>query len=90
MSARSRKGEAATIRAATASRSAFVRVSDLLYVRFHRCANGPSGSTAGLSTGVWLYFNNDWEAFAVRNAERLRELLDSVAESAYSGVDGTS
>jgi uncharacterized protein YecE (DUF72 family) len=24
---------------------------------------------------AWVYFNNDWEAFAVRNASRLRELL---------------
>jgi uncharacterized protein YecE (DUF72 family) len=26
---------------------------------------------------VFLYFNNDWEGFAVRNAERLRELVGS-------------
>jgi uncharacterized protein YecE (DUF72 family) len=25
---------------------------------------------------AWVYFNNDWEGFAVKNAERLRELLD--------------
>jgi len=25
--------------------------------------------------GVWAYFNNDWEGNAVRNAERLRELI---------------
>ena len=31
---------------------------------------------------AWLYFNNDWEAFAVRNAERLRELLDEPGPSA--------
>jgi uncharacterized protein YecE (DUF72 family) len=24
---------------------------------------------------MYVYFNNDWEAFAVRNAERLRELV---------------
>jgi uncharacterized protein YecE (DUF72 family) len=24
---------------------------------------------------IFVYFNNDWEAFAVRNALRLRELL---------------
>ena len=31
---------------------------------------------------VWLYFNNDWEALAVKNAERLRELLDAPRDSA--------
>jgi uncharacterized protein YecE (DUF72 family) len=31
---------------------------------------------------LWVYFNNDWEAFAVRNAQRLRTL---VAERSRSG-----
>ncbi|MEA2390425.1 MAG: hypothetical protein QOK31_534 [Solirubrobacteraceae bacterium] len=25
---------------------------------------------------LWIYFNNDWNAYAIRNALRLRELLD--------------
>jgi uncharacterized protein YecE (DUF72 family) len=34
-------------------------------------ANGP----------IYVYFNNDWEAFAPRNAVKLRELLDGLAGS---------
>jgi uncharacterized protein YecE (DUF72 family) len=58
------------------------------YVRFHHGQRGRRGNYSEaelreladriLSWPVdraWLYFNNDWEAFAVRNALRLRELL---------------
>jgi uncharacterized protein YecE (DUF72 family) len=65
--------------------------TDWTYVRFHRGSRGRRGNysrseleqwatrigawrDAGL--GVYAYFNNDWEAFAPRNAEMLRSLLD--------------
>ena len=60
------------------------------YVRFHHGQRGRRGnfSEAELREWAdrirswpvdraWLYFNNDWEAFAVRNARRLRHLLDA-------------
>jgi uncharacterized protein YecE (DUF72 family) len=58
------------------------------YVRFHHGRRGRRGnySEAELREWaarirgwpverVWLYFNNDWEAFAVKNALRLKALL---------------
>jgi uncharacterized protein YecE (DUF72 family) len=58
------------------------------FVRFHRGSRGRRGNYSETELEEWarrisswpverayLYFNNDWEAFAVRNAERLRELL---------------
>jgi uncharacterized protein YecE (DUF72 family) len=63
------------------------------YVRFHHGRRGRRGNysetelrewagwLAGLDVPAWAYFNNDWEAFAVRNARRLRALL--------AGRDGT-
>jgi uncharacterized protein YecE (DUF72 family) len=63
------------------------------YVRFHHGRRGRRGNysetelrewagrLARLDVPAWAYFNNDWEAFAVRNARRLRTLL--------AGRDGT-
>jgi uncharacterized protein YecE (DUF72 family) len=57
------------------------------YVRFHRGSRGRRGNYSEtelrewarwlgrLDVPAWAYFNNDWEAFAVRNARRLRRLL---------------
>ena len=57
------------------------------YVRFHRGLRGRRGNYSeselrewadrirAWDADVYAYFNNDWEAFAPRNAERLRELL---------------
>lgn len=59
------------------------------YVRMHCGRHGGSGSDSEGELEVWrqqlagwrssvevfVYFNNDWEAFAVRNARRLREQL---------------
>jgi uncharacterized protein YecE (DUF72 family) len=62
------------------------------YVRFHHGRRGRRGnySTAeledwarrldrwrGAGEELYLYFNNDWEAFAVRNARALAEMLDA-------------
>jgi uncharacterized protein YecE (DUF72 family) len=58
-------------------------------VRFHYGARGRRGNYSdreleeiaprvkNLARGaeVFAYFNNDWEGFAVANAQRLRELL---------------
>jgi uncharacterized protein YecE (DUF72 family) len=33
------------------------------------------GLAAGAGGPIYVYFNNDWEAFAVRNAQRLRSLV---------------
>jgi uncharacterized protein YecE (DUF72 family) len=57
------------------------------YVRFHEGRRGRRGNYSETelrewaqrlrcwNVETWAYFNNDWEAFAVRNALRLRELL---------------
>jgi uncharacterized protein YecE (DUF72 family) len=57
------------------------------YVRFHRGVRGRRGNYSESELREWsarirswdcdvyAYFNNDWEAFAVRNAARLKELL---------------
>jgi uncharacterized protein YecE (DUF72 family) len=62
--------------------------TDWTFVRFHHGSRGRRGNYSERELEEWakrirrwpakrafLYFNNDWEAFAVRNAERLRELL---------------
>lgn len=64
--------------------------ADWTYVRFHRGRKGRRGNYSRTELKQWAteirrwrkrgidvyaYFNNDWEAFAVRNAELLRELL---------------
>jgi uncharacterized protein YecE (DUF72 family) len=63
--------------------------SDLVYLRLHRGSRGRRGNYAPSELAEWaqrvrlwaqdgdvvVYFNNDWEGFAVRNALRLRELL---------------
>jgi uncharacterized protein YecE (DUF72 family) len=68
------------------------RTSDFLYVRFHgpsgtryhgnypeRELRAWAGRIAALAEGrpAYVYFNNDYNAYAVRNALRLRELLES-------------
>ena len=57
------------------------------YVRFHHGVRGRRGNYSeselrewadrirGWDVDVYAYFNNDWEAFAVKNAARLKELL---------------
>jgi uncharacterized protein YecE (DUF72 family) len=66
------------------------RTTDWSFVRFHYGARGRRGNysdreleelaprVAKLARGgdVFAYFNNDWEGFAVRNAKRLRRLLE--------------
>jgi len=63
--------------------------TDWGFVRFHYGARGRRGNYSEteldgiaarlrkLAAGgdLWVYFNNDWEGFAVRNALRLKELL---------------
>jgi uncharacterized protein YecE (DUF72 family) len=62
------------------------------YVRFHHGRRGWRGNYSERELQewagrirrwkverAWLYFNNDWEAFAVRNAERLRSFSRSYA-----------
>jgi uncharacterized protein YecE (DUF72 family) len=62
--------------------------TDWTFVRFHHGSRGRRGNYSERELETWatriapwrlartfLYFNNDWEAFAVRNAERMREIL---------------
>jgi len=71
---------------APAGPSPWVRTTDWSYLRFHsgRGRNGNYSRTqldewaerlAAVEGDVYAYFNNDWEGFAVENAERLRDLL---------------
>jgi uncharacterized protein YecE (DUF72 family) len=60
------------------------------YVRFHYGTRGRRGNYSEAELQEWaarirrwsrrgdvyVYFNTDWEAFAVRNAERMQALLD--------------
>jgi len=64
--------------------------SDWSFVRFHYGHRGRRGNYSETELREWaarlrdlrseaevfVYFNNDWEAFAPRNAKRLRSLLD--------------
>jgi uncharacterized protein YecE (DUF72 family) len=64
--------------------------ADWTFVRFHRGSRGRRGNYSDSELREWaerirswpveecfLYFNNDWEGFAPRNALRLRELLSA-------------
>ncbi len=63
------------------------RTAPWRFVRFHRGRRGRRGNYSETELRAWaarlwawddnafLYFNNDWEAFAVRNALRLRDLV---------------
>jgi uncharacterized protein YecE (DUF72 family) len=76
----------------------WVTTADWSFVRFHYGARGRRGNyseteleelaprVAELAEDgdVYAYFNNDWEGFAVRNAQRLRRLLG--ADAAYDGA----
>jgi uncharacterized protein YecE (DUF72 family) len=67
-----------------------VRTAGWTFIRFHYGHRGRRGNYSGREledwarrirgwsrTGdVYAYFNNDWEAFAVRNAEQLARLLE--------------
>ena len=75
-----------------------IKTSDLLYVRFHGTSRwyrhdysreelavwadkiGSSGARE-----AWIYFNNDREGFAIKNA---RELLRMLGEKKWHGADG--
>jgi uncharacterized protein YecE (DUF72 family) len=65
--------------------------ADWTFVRFHggselgngdyseRELEGWAARIAGFGVGAFVYFNNDWEGFAIRNALRLKELLGQPA-----------
>ncbi|HEX5621454.1 MAG TPA: DUF72 domain-containing protein [Solirubrobacteraceae bacterium] len=65
----------------------WVTTTDWSFVRFHYGARGRRGNYSEselrelaprvkqLGTDAFVYFNNDWEGFAVKNALRLRALL---------------
>src|SRR3954454_4737058 len=67
-----------------------VLTTDWTYLRFHYGRRGHRGNYSETelrewaarvrgwreSVEVFAYFNNDWEVFAPRNAERLRKLVD--------------
>jgi uncharacterized protein YecE (DUF72 family) len=69
---------------------AHVLTTDWTVVRFHYGSRGRRGNYSETELREWarrledwsrqaeilVYFNNDWEVFAVRNALRLKELLD--------------
>jgi uncharacterized protein YecE (DUF72 family) len=72
------------------------RTAPLLYVRLHYGHRGRRGNYSETELGEWArrigawrkdgasvfaYFNNDWEAFAPRNALRLIELLGAAASA---------
>ncbi|HET8527800.1 MAG TPA: DUF72 domain-containing protein [Gaiellaceae bacterium] len=68
-----------------------VLTTDWTFVRFHYGSRGRRGNYSdselrewaerlrawGEQGEVFAYFNNDWEVFAVRNALRMRELLET-------------
>ena len=66
-----------------------VRTTDWTYLRFHHGSRGRHGNYSAAEietwarrisqwrrdTEVYVYFNNDWEGYAIRNAKRLKKLL---------------
>ncbi len=70
------------------------------YVRFHHGRRGRRGNYSERELGAWArrlqgwreqsevlaYFNNDWEAFAPKNAAMLREQLERVTEATRSAA----
>jgi uncharacterized protein YecE (DUF72 family) len=76
----------------------FAATADWRYVRFHRGARGRRGNYSHAELAEWArrldgwraerdvyaYFNNDWEAFAVHNAQALIGLLDDRAGASVS------
>jgi uncharacterized protein YecE (DUF72 family) len=66
-----------------------VRTADWTYIRLHHGSRGRRGNYSKTEietwadrisqwrreTEVYLYFNNDWEGYALRNARLLRDLL---------------
>ena len=78
----------------------FVLTADWTFVRFHWGARGRRGNYSETELRAWAerlagvreraevlaYFNNDWEAFAPRNAERLRELLATIHDPPRGGA----
>jgi uncharacterized protein YecE (DUF72 family) len=80
---------------APADPTPWVPTSDWAYIRFHsgRGRNGVymrnqvdewAGAPRRFRRDVYAHFNNDWEAFAVKNAEQLRDALGVVPEGARS------
>jgi uncharacterized protein YecE (DUF72 family) len=68
-----------------------VRTADWTYIRFHHGSRGRHGNYSDREIDAWsrriaqwrrdtevyAYFNNDWEGYAIRNAERLKRSLGS-------------
>ena len=66
-----------------------VRTTDWTYLRLHHGSRGRHGNYSATEietwarrisqwrrdTEVYVYFNNDWEGYAIRNAKRLKKLL---------------
>lgn len=69
--------------------SPHVRTADWTYIRFHHGARGRHGNYSRSEIETWarriaqwrrdteiyVYFNNDWEGYALRNARLLKSLL---------------
>ncbi len=65
------------------------RTAGWTYIRFHRGNRGRGGNYSGAEIDTWArrisqwrrktevyaYFNNDWEGYALRNADRLKKSL---------------
>ena len=65
--------------------------ADFVYVRFHRGSRGRRGNYSdrellewrrticqwSADRDVYIYFNNDWEAFAPANASTLKAMIES-------------
>jgi uncharacterized protein YecE (DUF72 family) len=70
--------------------SPHVRTTDWTYIRLHHGTRGRHGNYSRSEIETWarrisqwrreteiyLYFNNDWEGYALRNARLLKDLLD--------------
>ncbi|HSC91067.1 MAG TPA: DUF72 domain-containing protein [Gaiellaceae bacterium] len=79
------------------------RTADWMFLRFHGGADEGTGDYSERELGRWAgriagwsergdvlaYFNNDWEGYAIRNAQRLQELL-GVPPSPGAGVRRSS
>ena len=78
----------------------WVDTADWAYVRFH-FGRGGGGSYSATELRKWadrisrapgdvyVYFNNDWEGFAIENARTLRSFLGVDARASFSGAEAS-
>jgi uncharacterized protein YecE (DUF72 family) len=77
---------------------AYEFTTDFTFIRFHYGKRGRGGNYSqselgewsariadwGRERDVWAYFNNDWNAYAIKNAQYVKRAIDTIREMAQS------